>query len=126
MSVIKNERAVSKSQYLDTASKLQEFTMDQCKKLYNTNNPSTIIIANFLAQLSAEIHIYAKQANIDGLSKLNPNLRADCLWKAYASLSGLVSQINVALERFTFDERAELDWMDLVSEEEELLKKELY
>lgn len=126
MSVIKNKRGVSKSQYLDTASKLQEFTMNQCKKMYSTNNPSTIVIANLMAQLSAEVHVYTKQANINRIDKLNPELRQECLWKAYASLAGLVSQIDVAIERFGFEERTKLAWMELVSEEEELLNRELY
>lgn len=126
MSVIKNKRGVSRSQYLDTASELQEFTMNQCKKLYCTNNPATIVIANLLAQLSAEVHIYTKQANIDKLNELNPSMYYECLWKAYASLSGLVSQINVAYERFNFEERTKIAWMALIAEEENLLKDKLY
>jgi hypothetical protein len=135
MAVLKNHRTESSVQFLDTAMKLEIFTIKQCVKFPKRY---THFISNQLVELAVEIFNDVKRANSVFLDKLEAfELRTQYISRAERNLQCLISQLSIAKEIFGNEKKVKQDgtesstpmcsqhswieWNDLIIEEIRLL-----
>ena len=120
MSVLKSKRNESDLQFLDTAMKLNIFSIQQCVKFPKRY---TFYISHEIAETSSEILKNVKCANsIYPTNAHEAQMRRDHFISAYAYTQSLISQINVASELFPISGGVMTQWMELILSELNLLK----
>lgn len=135
MSVLKNNRAESSVQFLDTAMKLEIFTIKQCIKFPKRY---THFISKQIVELAVNIYNNLKSANSVYLDNLDAfHLRAQFITRAECDLQCLISQLSIAKELFCNEKKIKddgtesstpvcsqhtwIEWNNLIIEEIRLL-----
>ena len=120
MSVIRSKRNESELEFLNTARKLQAFTIQKC--VNTIPKRYTFFIANHLADSATAIYENVKRANsIYPLNQHEAQMRRDYFLRAYAELQSMVSQVELAHEILHFDTKVLHDWAELISNELKLV-----
>ena len=121
MSVIRSQRGESELEFLNTARKLQAFTIQKC--VNTIPKRYTFFIANHLADSATAVYVYVKKANsVYPLNQHEAQMRRDYFIKAYVELQSLVSQIELAYEILHFEEKVLHEWARLISDEMKLVQ----
>lgn len=121
MSVLKNKRAQSSVQFLETAKDLHIFTMRTCKKYIP--KAYTFYISIPIVNIALNIHSCVKRGNSIFPSKLQDvMLRREQFVMAGAELQNLISQINIVYDMFPIADNTMIKWLDLVNQEIALIK----
>ncbi len=120
MSVIKSKRSKSDVEFLNTARELELYTI---RTVVNFPKRYTFYVSQPLANLSTSIYSLVKEGNsIYPQNKHESQMRIDCFLKAVARLQALVGQVEMALELFPAEYKKIDRWMELIAEENRLLK----
>lgn len=121
ISVLKNKRGESKVQFLETAREIHVFTIKQAVKFPNKYK---YCIANDMVKTAFDAHMAVKEANsINPKTKSHARMREERFMIAYAKYQSLVSCVFVAEEFVDFSNTAITEWMTLINNELELLKR---
>lgn len=121
MSVIRSQRGVSDMEFLNTARKLEIFTIQKC--VNTIPKRYTFYIGQHLAESATTVYASVKKAN--SVYPTNPHevqIRRDYFIKAYVELQNLISQIEVAYELLHFDTKVLEEWSALIATEISLVK----
>ncbi len=121
MAVLKKDRNESNVQFLDTARRLEIFSLRTCAKFPKRY---TFLITSEIAQLSRSIYNNVKSANsIFPVNKSEVQLRRDFFTKANCDLQCLISQLDIAKEMFGEEIKSGTwcQWLDLIEEEAKLI-----
>ena len=120
MSVPKGKRGESDMEFINNARKLQIYTIQKCASFPKRY---TFYISQPIAAAAARVYEQTKKANsIFPANEHEVQLRRDCLIKAYAELTHMVSQVEVANEIFGIKSSSIKYWMDLIETEMRLVK----
>ena len=121
MSVVRSKRSDSTLEFLNTARKLQIYTVQKCVSAIPKRY--TFYIGTGLAESAASIYRDLKRGNsIYPVNQHEVQIRRDYFMRAYAELQSLVSQIEVAYEIINFDENVLHEFGALISTEMKLVK----
>lgn len=123
MSVLKSKRGESPVQYLDTARKLEVYTLRQLKKLPKRY---TFLLSTHLASLSLDVYDNAKRANsIFPKDAETVALRRKHLIEANGALQCLISQLDVVKELAgsAIEDNCWVYWNTLIGDEARLIAK---
>lgn len=126
MAVPSSKRGESPVQFLETARKLEAFTLRQCMKLPKRY---TFYISQELFRLSAKIYDEVKSANsVFPANQHEAQVRRDHFTEANCAVQSMISQLEVAFEvlQASDDEHKPSDkdceeWMRMLLEEAQLL-----
>lgn len=121
MSVVRSKRSESQLEFLNTARKLQVFTIQKC--VNTIPKRYTFFIANHLSDSATAIYANVKRGNsVYPLNQHEAQVRRDYFMRAYVELQNLVSQIEVAHELLHFDEKVLHEWASLINDEMKLVQ----
>lgn len=126
MSALKSKRGESTMQFLETARKLEIYTIKQCAKFPKR---FTFLITNDLVALAKGVYNGVKAANsIYPTNAAEAQLRKNYIITANCDLQCLISQLDIARE-FIYNtdankpirDRVWQVWLNLITEEAKLL-----
>lgn len=115
------KKKISSVQKLDTAFKIEEFTIRQCM---NLPSQSVVFIGERTVKLASEIAECLQKANtiyFDSLQKFD--LRADLLMQANQALQCLISKVNLISRLYpeALSDETLCEWSQMLVEEFKLL-----
>ena len=121
MSVVRSKRSDSSLEFLNTARKLQIYTVQKCVSVIPKRY--TFYLGTGLAESAASIYKDLKRGNsVYPVNQHEVQVRRDYFMRAYAELQSLVSQLEVAYEIINFDENVLHEFGSLISTEMKLVK----
>ena len=121
MSVVRSKRSDSSLEFLNTARKLQIYTVQKCVSVIPKRY--TFYLGTGLAESAASIYKDLKRGNsVYPVNQHEVQVRRDYFMRAYAELQSLVSQLEVAYEIINFDENVLHEFGALISTEMKLVK----
>ena len=121
MSVLQGKRQESKVQFLETARKLEVYTLQHCVKFPKRYAQT---ITNNIVNLSISIYNELKSANsIFPTNKEEAQIRKNCFIKANCDLQALISQLEIARSVLndTVSVSVWCSWLELMEQEAKLI-----
>lgn len=126
MSVYKSKRSESSMQFVDTAKKLEAFTLSCCMK---APKRYTFFLTSRIMQLASDVHEHAAAANnIWPTNRHEAQLRRDELMRANNALQNLSPKLQLLYdsilqnpEGYGWIHKAMQRWGDLICEEAKLI-----
>ncbi len=121
MTVIRSQRGTSDMEFLNTARKLEIFTIQKC--VNTIPKRYTFYLGENLARSATAVYENVKKANSVYPSNAHEvQIRRDYFIRAYVELQSLVSQIEVAYELLHFETKVLDEWSMLIAQEINLVK----
>jgi len=121
MSVVRSKRSESEMEFLNTARKLQIYTIQKC--VNTIPKRYTFFLANHIADSASAVYTSVKKANsVYPLNQHEVQIRRDYFIKAYVELQSMVSQVEVAQELLHFETKILHEWSQLISDEMKLIQ----
>lgn len=121
MSVVRSKRGVSEMEFLNTARKLEIFTIRKCKNAIPKGY--TFYLSQPIVLSAVAVYSNVKKGN--SIYPTNPceaQMRRSLFLKAYAELENLISQIEIVNELCVLSPSIMEEWSRLICTEMSLLK----